>query len=545
MLYCKIFYNRFTNDSRDIQSIQENVLLKLIEKNKNTIYGKDYDFDKIKSINDYSRLVPIIEYKDILKYIDILKKGGNSVLTTDNVRRFVPTSGTSAATKFIPFNNSLQKDFSTALFTWLYDLYNNIPSIKKGRFFWVISPVVNYKNGNSKIPIEFAKDSSYFGKIGELFIEKIMAVPEFFSGIQDIDNYYYLLSWFLLKDDDLTLISLWNPSLLIIILEKILYYRNDLIEDIRNGTISLPNQSDRQILRKAEKYAKKNIQRANDLNRIITKDSELNRTNWESIWPKLKLISGWEDAWASGAFKEIQKFFPTVLFQGKGLLMTEGVVSIPLFDTQTNSSKTVLTSNIHFYEFIDIKTQKVFPAHQLKAGCEYEVIITTSGGLYRYKTFDIIRFEGYFKKHIHIKFIGKSNIVSDIRGEKLNVLHIDRILKQIINFPANGVCFLAPVIQNNDVFYLLFIENNIKTNIPNQQELVEKLDLLLQENFHYKNCRALKQLSKPEIFFMDKKAVQLYNKYTGTNKQISTIKNLSLITNPAISTLLLNQNQSK
>ena len=62
-------------------------------------------------------------------------------------------------------------------------------------------------------------------------------------------------------------------------------------------------------------------------------------------WPRLALISCWTDAAAGQFVPEVKRMFPDVEIQPKGLLATEGFVSLPI---QAGSA---LALRCHFFEF--------------------------------------------------------------------------------------------------------------------------------------------------------------------------------------------------
>lgn len=72
--------NTHIADTQDSISYQKDFLLKLIENNKNTLYGKTYHFDKITSIQDFQKYVPITQYSDYKTYIDQSMQGQSDIL---------------------------------------------------------------------------------------------------------------------------------------------------------------------------------------------------------------------------------------------------------------------------------------------------------------------------------------------------------------------------------------------------------------------------------------------------------------------------------
>lgn len=49
--------------------VQTKLLLELLEENKDTEYGKKFNFDRIRSIEEYQKCVPISEYDDYTTYM--------------------------------------------------------------------------------------------------------------------------------------------------------------------------------------------------------------------------------------------------------------------------------------------------------------------------------------------------------------------------------------------------------------------------------------------------------------------------------------------
>ena len=55
--------------------IQEKLLINLIRKSKNTLFGKNHNFNKIKNYQDFKFRVPIRDYEKLKSYIEKIRKG--------------------------------------------------------------------------------------------------------------------------------------------------------------------------------------------------------------------------------------------------------------------------------------------------------------------------------------------------------------------------------------------------------------------------------------------------------------------------------------
>ena len=74
----------------------------LLEGGKETLFGQDHNFSKIKTYQDFKNSVPIRDYEESKKYIDLIIDGRKDVLWRGKPIYFCKTSGTTSGTKYIP-----------------------------------------------------------------------------------------------------------------------------------------------------------------------------------------------------------------------------------------------------------------------------------------------------------------------------------------------------------------------------------------------------------------------------------------------------------
>ena len=140
---------------------------------------------------------------------------------------------------------------------------------------------------------------------------------------------------------------------------------------------------------------------------------------FERTWPDLAVISCWTDGASAAEARRLREFFPTTAIQGKGLLATEACVSLPL----AAGRGPVLAVRSHFFEFTT-DDGRCLAAHEVEAGTEYSVVVTTGGGLYRYRLEDRVLVTGFLGTTPTLRFLGKAGHVCDRYGEKLHVRHV-------------------------------------------------------------------------------------------------------------------------
>jgi hypothetical protein len=219
----------------------------------------------------------------------------------------------------------------------------------------------------------------------------------------------------------------------------------------------------------------------------------------KSIWPDLKVISCWGDGHAQFASVDLERRFPSVLIQSKGLLATECFVTIPFADSHP------LAVTSHFFEFID-EHGRTHLTQELEKDGIYEVVVTTAGGLWRYRLQDRVQVTGYVHNTPSLRFLGRVGNVSDRFGEKLSehfVAHVIRAAMTNLQ-PLPRFALLAPDESCLACSYTLYVEGNI----PN--EIGERLERLLCENVHYDWCRKLGQLKALRIFKIENDGYQTF-----------------------------------
>lgn len=83
--------------------LQLGTLHNLVNKAKNTDFGRDHNFDTIQNHEDFKRLVPIRDYEQLREpYINAMLEGKENVLYPGKPLYFSKTSGTTSGVKYIP-----------------------------------------------------------------------------------------------------------------------------------------------------------------------------------------------------------------------------------------------------------------------------------------------------------------------------------------------------------------------------------------------------------------------------------------------------------
>ncbi len=102
----KIFANRIERKvqkwAQNPLETQEKVFKYLIKTAKNTDFGKDHNFESIKSYSDFVKAVPVRDYEGLRTYVDKMVEGNSDVLWPNKPLYYAKTSGTTSGAKYIP-----------------------------------------------------------------------------------------------------------------------------------------------------------------------------------------------------------------------------------------------------------------------------------------------------------------------------------------------------------------------------------------------------------------------------------------------------------
>jgi len=121
---------RIENWSNHPVAVQREVLQDLVTAAQYTEFGRKYNFSKLFTLKEFKKNVPIHGYDDLKPYILKMMEGEENILWNTPVNWFAKSSGTTSdKSKFIPISEeSLQENHFKASKDLLTNYYNNFPS---------------------------------------------------------------------------------------------------------------------------------------------------------------------------------------------------------------------------------------------------------------------------------------------------------------------------------------------------------------------------------------------------------------------------------
>lgn len=462
----------FRRALQDVRGAQTAILTCLLRDNADTEIGRRHRFDRITSPEMYRRQVPLSNYTDYENAIERIASGEEGVLTREPVLLLEPSGGSTGGAKWIPYTAGLQAQLRRAVAPWVFDLARRYPALLTGPAYWSVTPALRVAPGRrSQVPIGFEDDSAYLGGAFKWLVGATLAVPGHLARLQDLHQFRRLTALYLLRASDLRFMSVWHPTFLTLLWEFIVEHWESLLEDLRHG-VHLPNSA---LLVRAH------VSRARALSRLAIPSPQL-------VWPGLRIISCWGDGHSRLHLPELAACFSNCKIQPKGIVATEGFVSLPF------EGKWPLAITSHFLEFIAPTNEPCF-AWELEVGERYAVVLTTAGGLYRYRLHDVIEVVDRIQATPCVRFLHKEDHVSDLCGEKLTEEFANRVVQHTLRVGEIGARFalLAPSRVESPPRYVLFLETDPDKTLDTDA-VSGALEQALRCNPHYAYCVGLGQL---------------------------------------------------
>lgn len=382
-------------------AVQEAIFRKLIESGRKTEFGREHGFEEIKSYSDFASRVPVRNYDKFKPFIDKAMAGSEGVIWDSEIEWFAKSSGTTASrSKYIPVTHESLED-------------------------------CHYKGGKDMVALYMANypDSRMFaGKtltIGGT-LENNPLNPQGTARAGDIsavimENLPFWAYFVRTPSKETALMGEWEAKI-----EKMALETMD--EDV-TCMAGVPTWTVVLIQKVLELKKAKNIL---------------------EVWPNLEIF--FHGAVAFGPYRSL---FKELIPSEKMRYMetynaSEGFFGIQ--DQKDSDELLLLLDYGIFYEFIPMEelnseNPRVIPLSQVEVDKNYALVITTNGGLWRYKIGDTVKFTSTFPYRFRIT--GRTKHFINAFGEEVIVENAEKAIQfaaeqtdaMITNFTAAPVYF--------------------------------------------------------------------------------------------------------
>ena len=408
--------------------VQQEVLRKMIVYSIDTEIGKKYDFKTIRHYNDFKERIPTVTYEEIYKDIERNRKGEQNIFWRTPIKWFAKSSGTTnAKSKFIPISFESLEDCHYKAGKDMLSLYfnNNIDSqLLVGKCLRL--------GGSREI---YENNDSYYGDLSAIMIDNLPFWAELSST----------------PSSKTSLIPEWEDKVKAIIKES-MNQKVTSFAGVPSWMLSLLQQV-------IDKTGKDNILE-------IWQDAEVYFHGGVSFEPYRNLYN---------------KLFPSKDFKYFEIFnASEGFFAI---QDQNSSTELLLMLDYGiFYEFIPINgsESEIVSLADVRLNTNYEMVITTNSGLWRYKIGDTIKFTCL--NPFRVKVTGRTKHFINVFGEELVVENAEMALSktteltksEISNYTV-GPIFMSDKTKGSHEWIIEFSKEPDDMN-----KFTEILDLSLQ-----------------------------------------------------------------
>jgi hypothetical protein len=433
---------------RDPEAETEALRRRLARAAATTAYGQAHG---VRGEGDFDRL-PVVDADALAPWLARQRAEEGRVLCATPVRFYEPTSGSSGPAKLIPYTAGLQRDLSAMASAWAWDLLCRGPRLRTGRTYLSVSPRLGAAAAHGARPVGTADDAAYLDGWLQALLAPFRVGPTAPRHV-DADAFKDAVAVALLRADDLEIVSVWNPTFLEVLLDHLWANRDRLRRQLpaaRAARLTGP------------------------------------ALDTEALWPGLRVLSCWDQGAAAPMAARLARRFPHAMLQGKGLLATEGPVTVPWL----HAGGAVPLPHLTLVELRD-EAGALRPVWAGEVGHTYEVVLSTRGGLLRYRLGDRVHITHRYRGVPVLRFVGRAGGVSDLVGEKVNERFVEAVLARVLP-PSEGVRTLVPV-AGPPAHYALLADHALPPGAA------DAVDAALREAHHYGLARALGQLGPVRV----------------------------------------------
>ena len=393
--------------------------------------------------------------------------------------------------------------------SWLYHASQVHKGMFKGKILSLVSPAVE---GYAPCGIPFGSASGQFYRNMPGIVARIYSIPYEVFEIADYQAKYYAIMRISLEHD-VHFIGTANPSSVLKMCQKASEFSEEIIKDIRDGTLSGSFKIEPEIRTAIERRLKPNPLQAKMLTEArARRDGVLKPGDY---WPNMEIIGCWKGGTVGPYLDKFPgRFTPDgqtpIAVRDWGYISSEAQGSIPLSD---EGSRGVLTVGANFMEFVPVDDVESNPGNPsvwnfLTVGDvvdegRYYILFTTTGGLYRYDINDVVQIKGYYNKTPQIVFLRKGRGMTNITGEKISVNQIIDSCQYASKETHVVAAHFRAEAHPEASRYILRVEFDGEPDDETLHSFLRAFDTHLEEtNIEYKSKRKSMRLGAPVLHVM-------------------------------------------
>ena len=509
----------FREETKHPMEAANALLMRLLEDNKDTEYGKKYGFADIHSIENYQKKVPVATYDTFSPYLERMMAGEKDILTAYSFNHFNETSGTVGNPKVVPMTDRQSDVFAKYNNLYMYGLLgeNVDADWMDGRAFCTSSGNCRTLPSGLTVGEASAKMADYI-KGGKAALDAMIRTM-YTSPIEGLNPEHgvdtkYVHTRFALMDREVRGMVTGFYSVIVLFLHYIETHVDVLIHDIETGTISeeieMPEEVRKSLLAKIEPMP----ERAAELREAFRNGTE---EPWvKKVWPHFDYITG-----AGGDGFEIYDRQIKEHFTGggvaniySGITASEGLWSVP---AGVDDFDSILAPSAAFVEFLPVEAGDDFSRcvtmDKLEEGKVYELIVTNLSGFWRYRMSDAVKVTGFYNATPKVQFMYRVNRTINLAEEKTTEkalqIAVEATAKDMGIDLADFTVYPNTEVTPNRYDFLIEPRKEMEgVDMDALRECVFKH--LCEANPVYYDCYADHWLDKPEVYLLQPETQLLY-----------------------------------
>ncbi len=447
----------------DCKGTQQLLLHEMIAANKDTEFGKAHNFADIKSIDDFRKNVPLTDWEDYASYAERLQKGESDLIFPGKASFFYRTSGTTASYKFIPESERetfARKAISRARNTEIFVMTSPKAATRVFAFFNKSS----LDKTEAGIPCGTASGRSSELVSPELQ-KRLTYVPQVVNEFEGDKLLYMMLRCSIIYSDVTALLGN-NAKMLKNISDFAIAHADEIIEDIRNGGCRYDMSDELKEMLKEQLTA--NPERADELQKLSSEGKFIPKY----YWPQLMAAGFWLGGSVGVYVDEVRPILPdNTTYIDVGYGASETKINIP---TKPNTPAGALSTFTCFFEFIPEEGGEPLLAHELQNGKNYELVLTTNAGLYRYRLKDLVHVDGFTGNTPNIYFLTKLTDVANLAQEKIPGSMLAKAVQEIAEEEGYGYQIAQVYPDPKQMSYVICLETT--KEVEDAEKFAEALD---------------------------------------------------------------------
>jgi hypothetical protein len=494
-------HRRLMQATSNTAHAQAKVLHHILQTNAATQWGKRHEFSSLRDATAYRQAVPIVRYDDIAPLIQRMLQGEAAVLTHEDPLFYATSSGTTGAQKMVPVTSDFVRECQVANRVLYRTLALSFPHLLGGQRLAMRSPTTTAVAGNPHGAHAGSITAALGGGVdadSDGSARHLDAVPTAVFRVADFHARYALALRFALQGH-ITLLSAINPSTLVLF-AKVLQQEGDrLLRGLHDGTFGV--QVDDDTAKILQPLLRAMPERALQLRAR----AEPHGWRFVDVFPDLRGAATWLGGHGPVFVQQLRQSIGDLPIVDYGYGASEGCFGAPI---EANTASSLLMPHGHFIELVreDDRDRVQSGAssslllHEAEVGERYQVVVTTSGGLYRYDMADIVEVTGKVGDAPLVRFLHKTGTMSSMVGEKLSESQVmTAVSKTTSQRPLHSDAgFLLQAVLGDACHYRLWLEQS--THALDDDSLAQTVDdALCAANDEYRTKRQSLRLSSVRI----------------------------------------------